>query len=112
MAFSGTHDPCNSVAELLTFGVRFNINAIHVIRPVYLTIRTRQNGGNFTDGIFKRMFFNEYICILMKISLNFILKGPHLSNYWLGKNRYQNQWWPNLLTPILCVTRPQRSRFH
>ena len=36
----------------------------------------RQNDPLFADGIFKRIFLNENICILVKISLNFVPKGP------------------------------------
>ena len=40
------------------------------------TLRPRQNGRHFTDDIFKRIFFNWNIWISIKISLNFVLKGP------------------------------------
>ena len=40
------------------------------------TLRPRQNGRHFADDTFKRIFLNENIRILMKISLKFIPKGP------------------------------------
>ena len=40
------------------------------------TLRLRQNGWNFEDDIFKCIFLNENFCILIKISLKFVPKGP------------------------------------
>ena len=40
------------------------------------TLRPRQNGRHFSDDIFKRIFFNENIRILIKISLKFVPRGP------------------------------------
>ena len=34
-----------------------------------------QNGCHFADGIFKCIFMNEKFCILIWISLKFVLKG-------------------------------------
>ena len=39
------------------------------------TLRLRRN-GHFADDIFKRIFFNENVWISIKISLNFVPKGP------------------------------------
>ena len=36
------------------------------------TLRQRQNGRHFADNIFKCIFLNEKIRILMKISLKFV----------------------------------------
>ena len=47
--------------------------------PVVLninTLRLRQNGRHFADDIFKCIFLNENIHILIKISLKFVHKGP------------------------------------
>ena len=38
------------------------------------TLRPRQNCSNFPDDIFKCIFFNENMWILLKISLNFVPK--------------------------------------
>ena len=35
-----------------------------------------QNGSFFVDDIFRCIFVNEKFCILVKISLKIILKGP------------------------------------
>ena len=40
------------------------------------TLRPRQNGCHFADGIFTCIFFNENAWILIKISLKFVPKGP------------------------------------
>ena len=40
------------------------------------TLRPRQNGRHFPDDIFKCIFLNENIQILIEISLKFVPKGP------------------------------------
>ena len=40
------------------------------------TLRPRQNGCHFTDDIFKCIFLNENVSILIKMSLKFIPEGP------------------------------------
>ena len=40
------------------------------------TLRPRQNGRHFADDIFKGIFFNENVWILIKFSLKFVPKGP------------------------------------
>ena len=35
-----------------------------------------QNGRHFADNIFRCIFLNEKFCILIKISLKFVPKGP------------------------------------
>ena len=40
------------------------------------TLRPRRNGRNFADDIFKRIFVNENCCILIKISLKNVPRGP------------------------------------
>ena len=39
-----------------------------------------QNGRHFADIIFRCIFVNEKFCILIKISLKFVPKGP-IDNY-------------------------------
>ena len=42
-----------------------------------------QNGRLFTDDIFRCIFVNETFCILVKISLKFVPKGPiDITHYW------------------------------
>ena len=40
------------------------------------TLRPRQNGWHFADDIFKWIFLNENVWILIKISLKFVPNGP------------------------------------
>ena len=40
------------------------------------TLRPRQNGRHFPDDIFKCIFLNENVWISIKISLNFVPRGP------------------------------------
>ena len=65
------------------------------------TLRPRQNGRHFTDDIFKCIFLNWNIWILIKISLKFVPKGqinniPAMVQL-LAPSRRQaiffNQWW-------------------
>ena len=44
--------------------------------PSVNTLRLRQNGRRFADNIFKCIFLNENVSILIKISLKFVPKGP------------------------------------
>ena len=39
-----------------------------------------QNGSNFADNIFRCIFMNEKFCILIKISLKFVPRGPSDNN--------------------------------
>ena len=47
---------------------------------VIKTLRPRQHGRHFADDIFKRIFLNENVRILIKISLKFVPKGPINNN--------------------------------
>ena len=40
------------------------------------TLRPRQNGRHFADDVFKCIFLDENVWILLKISLRFVPKGP------------------------------------
>ena len=41
-----------------------------------------QNSRHFTDGIFKCIFMNENVCILIQISLKFVPEGLTISQNW------------------------------
>ena len=79
------------------------------------TLRPIQNGRRFPDDIFKCTFFNENVWISIKISLNFVPKGP-INNIpslvqimaWRrpGDKPLFEPMMVSLLTHI-CVTRPQ-----
>ena len=40
------------------------------------SLMPRQDVQLFSDDVFKCIFFNENVCISIKISLKFVLKGP------------------------------------
>ena len=87
---------------------RTNIQSFNRLRP-------RQNGRHFADDIFKRIFLNENVRILVKISLKFVPKGP-INNIpalvqiiaWhrSGDKPLSEPMMFSLPTHI-CVTRPQ-----
>ena len=106
----------------------FHQNTIVIFKDMYLkialqkaicpcvnTLGPRQNGHHFADDIFKCIFLNENILIIIKISLKFVLEGP-VNNIpalvkimaWRcpGAKPLFEQMMVSLLTYI-CVTRPQ-----
>ena len=44
------------------------------------TLRPRQNGRHFPDDLYKCIFLNENVWILIRISLKFVPKGPINNN--------------------------------
>ena len=82
---------------------------------LFNTLRPRQNGGQFPDGIFKCIFQNENISISITMSLNFVPKAP-INNIsaliqimaWRrpGDKPLSEPMMVTLLTHI-CVMRPQ-----
>ena len=79
------------------------------------TLRPRQNGRHFTDGIFKCIFLNENIWISIKISLKFVPEGsinniPALVHIMAGRRPgakpLSEPMMVSLLTHI-CITHPQ-----
>ena len=54
------------------------IASSYVFLALYVlnSLRLRQNGCHFPDNIFKCIFLNENVRILIKISLKFIPKNP------------------------------------
>ena len=79
------------------------------------TLRPRQDGRRFPDDTFERIFLNENVIILIKISLKFVPYGP-INNI---PALVQIMAWPRsgdkpLSEPMvgrlpthICVTRPQ-----
>ena len=86
-----------------------------VIRQDINTLRPKQNGRHFADGIFKCIFLNENVLILIKFSLKFVLNNP-VNNIpalvqimawcWPGNRPLPD---PIMLSSLayICVTRPQ-----
>ena len=56
--------------------ISFYVTQLMFRRTPVNTLRPRQNGPHFADNIFKRIFFNENVWILIQISLKFVPKGP------------------------------------
>ena len=74
-----------------------------------------QNGHHLADNIFRYIFMNEKLCIWIKISLKFVLKGPIDNDLALvqimawrrpGDKPLSEPMMVSSLTHI-CVTRPQ-----
>ena len=81
----------------------------------FTTLRPTRNEQHFADDIFKRIFFNENVWILIIISLKFVSNGPiniipalRQIMAWRrpGDKPLYEPMMVNLLTHI-CVTRPQ-----
>ena len=78
-------------------------------------LRSRQNGRNFTDDIFKCIFLNEQIQISINISLKFVPNGQ--INNILALIEIMAWYWPGnkpLSEPVMvslpmhiCITWPQ-----
>ena len=89
-------------------------------RHIVITLRPRQNGRHFPDDIFKCISLNENVWISIKISLNFVPRGP-INNIpalvqimaWRrpGDKPLSEPMMVCLLTHI-CVTRPQWVMSH
>ena len=79
------------------------------------SLRPRQDGRHFPDGIFKRIFLNENVWILIKISLKFVPKGlinniPALVQIMAWRrpgDKPLSQAMMVVLLTHICVTRPQ-----
>ena len=84
------------------------------------TLRPKQNGRHFADNIFKCIFLNGNVWILIEISLKFVPKDP-INNipalvqimawHWPDNKPLQESmmvWSPT----HICVTRPQRIKFY
>ena len=101
--------PCPQQIIFLSHGT------VLFVQVLYNTLRPRQDGRHFPDDIFKCIFLNEDVWILITISLNFVSKGP-INNIptlvqimawcWPGGKPLSEPMMVSLLTHI-CVTRPQ-----
>ena len=122
LGFYGSHfavEPSQilHLARLWRFISYFMCMMLEAVRRGYLfnTLRLRQNGHRFADDTFKLIFLNEYVRILIKISLKFVPKGRINNNPSLdqiiawrrsGDKPLSEPMMVSLLTHI-CVTRPQ-----
>ena len=79
------------------------------------TLRPRQNGRHFADDTFNRIFMNENVWILIKISMKFVPKGPinnipalvQIMAWRRPGNKPLSEPMMVSLTMHICVTRPQ-----
>ena len=111
----------SNIGLILVMEIPVARNLVFILRRTLNTLRLRQNGRHFPDAIFKCIFLNENIWILIEISLKFVPKGqinniPALVQImaWRrpGDKPLPEPMMVSLLTH-LCVTRPQWvKRFH
>ena len=103
----------SKASELCTRG--FWLVWYRVYTCIFNTLRSRQNGRHFADDIFKRIFLNENIWILTKISLKFVPKGsinniPALVQMMAWRRPGDKPLsWPMMVNlPMhICITQPQ-----
>ena len=95
----------------ITMTLNLLTHSIIIVNP----LRPRQNGRHFADDIFKCIFLNQNVWILIKISLKFFPKGPINNTPALvqimawrrpGDKPLSEPMMVRLPTHI-CVTRPQ-----
>ena len=80
------------------------------------TLRLRQNGHHFPDGIFKSTFLNETVWILMIISTKIVPKGP-INNipalvqimawHQSADKPLSEPMMASVTAAYICITRPQ-----
>ena len=88
---------------------------VRTILQLVNTLRPRQNGHHFADDIFKCIFFNENIWILIKISLRIVPKGrinniPALVQIMAWRRSGDKPLSEPMIVSLpthICVTRPQ-----
>ena len=111
------HCSDNADDNLGVLATRSSINLISTLEMLkcFNTLRPRQNGRHFPDGIFKWIFVNENARISIKISLKFDPRGPINDIPTLvqimawrrpGDKPLSDPMMVKLLTYI-CVARPQ-----
>ena len=106
-----THPIAPSIVDAVTLKIIIHVEKQHMLNK----LRPRQNGRHFANDIFKRIFVNENIWILINNSLKFVPKDsinniPALVQImaWRrpGDKPLSEPMMVNLPTHI-CVTRPQ-----
>ena len=84
------------------------------------TLRPRQDGRHFPDDIFKRIFLNENVWTLTKISPRFVPRGPvynipalvQIMAWRLPGDKPLSEPMMACLLTHICVTRPQWVKTH
>ena len=80
-----------------------------------MSLRSRQNGHHFPDDIFKCIFWNGYVWILIKISLKFVPMDPvnnipalvQIMAWCLPGDKPLSEPMVVRLQMHICITRPQ-----
>ena len=92
----------NFTAYMARRELTFPMLYVNILRP-------KQTGHHFADDIFKCIFVNENLPIMIQISLQVVLNAMltvchHWFRKWLGiaqaTSHYPTQWWPSSLTHI------------
>ena len=101
--------------KIITFWHNFQSSLFFNVQYIINTLRPKQDGRLFPDDIFKSIFINENVQILIKISLTFVPKTP-INNILVlvqimdwhrpGDKPLSEPMMVSLLTHI-CVTWPQ-----
>ena len=78
-------------------GISCYIGPCYSDTQLYFILGPWQNGCHFSDNIFKSIYLNENVWILIKISLTFVPKGPI----------YNIPALVQIMAWCRCVTRPQ-----
>ena len=96
------NDVFNSVLNVYQHLYMFNLRCVNTLRP-------RQNDRHFADYIFKRIFFNEILWILGKISSRYVPCGSNwqyssiASDNGVAPNRRQAIIWSNSGMFCWCI---------
>ena len=72
----GPYLPCVSLAGRAFLAGYHRYTCTCISKLLLNTLRPRQDGRHFVYNIFKCIFFNENCCILIKILLKYVRKGP------------------------------------
>ena len=106
--------PLNETINLVLLGIRSYIHLCGLEISID-TLRPRQDGRRFPDDTFERIFLDENVIILIKISLKFVPNGP-INNIpalvqIMARRRPGDKPLSEPMLVILpthiCVTRPQ-----
>ena len=104
----GHYDVNVMVTGIISICVTTLLYDINTTRPI-------QNGPHFADDIFKSIFFDEYLCICIQISLKLISKGQMnnmtawvyiMTEYRTGEqptSHFLNQWCHGLMRRVCAI---------
>ena len=114
--FSVNHEPARHKVQWwgtpISIGRKSNLGWVTM---VVNTLRLRQDGRRFPDDTLKRIFLNENVIILIKISLKFVPYGPinnipalvQIMAWCRSGDKPLSEPMTGRLPTHICVTRPQ-----